>query len=254
MFISHFFTALSFLTRIPFPQRIFGTKEVNFSKSFIFFPLVGLLIGLFSLLVLRYSSFVFPPLISGLITVGFNAWLTRALHLDGLADWVDGMGGGYTPERRLEIMKDSRIGTFGAIVLVMIILIRASSYGELQKLLCWSGVIMAPSLGRFSMVFLAWRIPLRKNQKGIGSLFLTGFQGRYLAIATLWLLPLASIKISLFTCALAVSIITTLLLRRSYLKNFGRITGDLFGATSEIVETLVLMVALIFAKFSEGGF
>ncbi|MCX7823659.1 MAG: adenosylcobinamide-GDP ribazoletransferase [Syntrophobacterales bacterium] len=241
-----FFLAISFLTRCPVPSRFLVSR--NLAKSFIFFPLVGASIGGVVVVFLVVCRYVFPSSISGLLAVALLLWLTRALHLDGFADWIDGLGGGYTPERRREIMKDSRVGAFGAASIAIIIGLKAFSIASLQELEAWQGVIIAPTLGRFSMILLAWRAPSLNNHKGLGSQFIESFSWKILALSSLWLMPLLVYHPSFFLLALLITTSSVLLLRRSYIASFGIISGDLFGATCEVVETEILLAAVVFFK------
>jgi adenosylcobinamide-GDP ribazoletransferase len=241
-----FLLALSFLTRCPVPQSVFGSGNVIFSRSFAFFPLVGILIGLLTTGFLRLCSIFFPSSISGLTTVGFLLWLTRSLHLDGFADWIDGLGGGYTPERRREIMKDSRVGVFGASSIVIIVGLKALCFGTLQQYRAWEAVIIATTLGRFSMALLAARAVSSEQNRGLGARFIEGFSNRIFAIASVWLVPLLLWNPVFFSAALAITLAEVMILRRNYLTCFETISGDLFGATCEVVETSLLLAAVAF--------
>lgn len=245
-----FFLALSFLTRCPAPSRSNRLLESDdFAKSFTFFPVVGALIGLAIATVLVGCRYLFPSAISGFLAVAFLLWITRALHLDGFSDWIDGLGGGYTPKRRREIMKDSRIGVFGAAAVSVLIGLKAFSFASLQESEAWFAIIIAPVLGRFSMVLLAWRaIPADEN-KGLGARFIEGFSRKILVISTLWLSPFFILNVRFTSIALSVAVISVFLLRRHFISSFQTISGDLFGATCEVVETLTLLIAVIFTRF-----
>lgn len=241
-----FLLALSFLTRCPVPQNLFKFENITFARTFAFFPLVGILLGILLAGFLRIASNFFPSSISGLMGIAFILWLTRSLHLDGFADWVDGLGGGYTPERRREIMKDSRVGVFGAASIVIIIGLKALSLGALQQHQAWQAVVMAPALGRFSMALLAASVSSTSQNQGLGARFIEGFSSRILVISSLWLLPLLFWHPVFFSAIFAITLAEVLILRRHYLACFETVSGDLFGATSEVVETSVLLAAVAF--------
>jgi len=242
----YFLLALGFLTRCPVPHRVFESKNLRFSKSFVFFPLVGFLIGAVIVGFLALCRHFFPASVSGFLGAGLLLWLTRALHLDGFADWVDGLGGGYTPERRREIMKDSRIGTFGAASIVIIIGIKAFSMSTLQQTGAWQGIVMATVCGRFSMALLAWQAP--GNNQGLGAKFIEGFSWKILVLSSIWLLPFLVLYPDFSILAIGFSIGEVFVLKRWYLSSFGAITGDLFGATCETVETTIFIFAVAFFR------
>lgn len=116
-----FFTALCFFTRIPC-ARWAGHDETDLNHATRYFPLVGMLIGLAAALVYLACSKVLPQELAVIASMVASLLLTGAFHEDGLADTVDGLGGGWNKEQALAIMKDSRIGSYGAIALVMALL------------------------------------------------------------------------------------------------------------------------------------
>lgn len=113
--------ALQFLTRLPIPQGIIFTQE-RFSASVRYYPLVGLVIGAFAAAVFYAATKALPSFVAMILSTGATLLLTGAFHEDGLADTFDGIGGGTDRAKTLEIMKDSRIGTYGACALVIVLL------------------------------------------------------------------------------------------------------------------------------------
>src|SRR6266545_4020760 len=107
--IQRFFIAVQFLTRLPVP-RLLNSSESELGKAAVFFPLVGLIVGAAAALVFALLQRVLPVPASVLCAIVFAAFITNGFHEDGLADAFDGFGGGWTKERVLEIMRDSRIG------------------------------------------------------------------------------------------------------------------------------------------------
>jgi adenosylcobinamide-GDP ribazoletransferase len=134
--MKYFWTALAFLTIFPTPKKYSAGIE-NLGESAIWFPVVGLLIG--GLTALAFSGFqlFLPTFLGSALTVWVWIVLTGGLHLDGLADCCDGMLNASSAERRLEIMKDPRIGTFGAIGLVFVILLKVAAVDALEINLAW---------------------------------------------------------------------------------------------------------------------
>ena len=160
-----FFAALQFLTLFPRPGWMqHSPNEVG--QSAIFFPVVGLLLGLILVLVnFLLLAFASAGLLS-VILVTLLAFMTRGLHLDGLGDTFDGLGAGGDPEHVLNIMDDSHIGVFGliAIVLVLFSKIHALESMDVDR---WRALLVAPILGRWAMVLLAYRSTAAKA--GLGS-------------------------------------------------------------------------------------
>lgn len=253
--MEEFLLAVSFLTRCPVPLRSDRIKLRAFARSFVFFPLVGALIGGITVAFLAGCRYIFPPSISGILAVALILWFTRALHLDGFADWIDGLGGGYTPERRREIMKDSRIGVFGAASVAIIIALKAFALASLQELGAWQAIIMSPLCGRFAMVFLAWRAGPCEQNKGLGARFIEGFSWKILLVSSLWFIPFLIYSPLFSGLAVSITVISVLLLKKNYTSCFGTVSGDLFGATSEVVETEVLLAGIVSFRvlFSSGA-
>src|SRR6185436_15087756 len=119
--IRRFFIALQFLTRLPVP-RSFNSSETDIGKAAAFFPLVGVIVGGGAALAFVLLQRVLPVSTSVLCAIALAAFVTSGFHEDGLADTFDGFGGGWTKDRILEIMRDSRIGTYGALALIFVIL------------------------------------------------------------------------------------------------------------------------------------
>ena len=114
--VNIFFGALMFLTRVPV-ERYYVFRTEDLPRATKYFPIVGLMIGLLAGLVLLSAQLFVPPVVAVLSSMGVTVLVTGALHEDGLADAADGLIGGHEPEQRLAIMKDSRLGTYGAMVL-----------------------------------------------------------------------------------------------------------------------------------------
>jgi adenosylcobinamide-GDP ribazoletransferase len=118
-----FFVALQFLTRLPIPGWV-GHQPAWLNRCVRHFPMVGALVGAFGALVLIVASRWWPPLVAAILAVLATVWLTGAFHEDGLADTFDALGGVVSRERALAIMKDSRIGTYGAAALALMLVLR----------------------------------------------------------------------------------------------------------------------------------
>ena len=152
-----FFTALMFFTRIPCPKWVDHSEEY-LNKSSKYFPLIGWIVGGISALFYCLCSYILPFPIAILLSMLASIWATGAFHEDGLADVCDGFGGGWTKEKILLIMKDSRVGAFGVIGLVMVLLIKYVSLISIpvqSKTIIPLVIISAHSLSRFFAITLA---------------------------------------------------------------------------------------------------
>jgi len=240
-----FTTALSFLTilRLPFsPPRLSTPEEL--AGSFAFFPLVGLALGACCLLVAAATAAVAPAPLPALAATAALALLTRALHLDGLADLADGVWGAYAPHRRLEIMKDSRIGAFGALALVFAVLFKAASINLIIQHGPIEALLLVPVLSRTAMVFAAHKAPYARTEGGLGKPFLQHMTSRLLLTATL----IACAALALFSPRLAipfaiVAALSALILKRAIMRALGGITGDALGAVNELTELALFFTA-----------
>jgi adenosylcobinamide-GDP ribazoletransferase len=242
--------AIAFLTRVPVPSRlVFDAEDVG--RSFRWFPLIGLMIGGFLVAALQLVTAVFPPLVTAFLIAAIDALLTGALHLDGLADTADGFGGGRTREDVLRIMRDHAIGSYGAVALILVVALKASTLAELivrHRATAW--LALMPILGRWSVVLLSATQPnaRRSDKEGVppgGAV--SDFVGRVeLVVASATALPIAFVLASWRGLAAAILVLAASGLWGWYCRRrIGGITGDTLGASVEISEVLVLLFALI---------
>ena len=128
--IKIFFTSLMFYTRLPCPSYI-DHSENYLNKATRYFPLIGIIVGTISFILFWIFNQIFNVEISIIIAIATGILITGAFHEDGFADTFDGFGGGWTKEKILEIMKDSRIGAYGAISLIVLILLKLFTFSSL---------------------------------------------------------------------------------------------------------------------------
>jgi adenosylcobinamide-GDP ribazoletransferase len=241
-------TAIRTLTILPVP----GKETDKFPSSLPYFPVVGGVLAIFTYLIFRGVSIIPDiPFLSGIIIAVSLLFLTGALHLDGLADVADGLGGGKTKERILEIFKDSRLGTFGVAALVIDLLIKIIMY----TWYCDKNVFFVIGLSLiwsrlFQAVALTF-VPSATPQKGIASAF-SG--GRYrvqvlVSFATVLLIcflvfnkPFAVILLVIFALALLLCFVYICM------KKIGGLTGDCIGAINEISELAILFAGSFVVK------
>lgn len=231
--------AVSFLTILPLRVPD-DTDARDLTRSAALFPLVGWLLGGLLLMAAQLLiSFFGSGLTTALLLVALLAWLTRGLHLDGLADLLDGLGGSHEPARRLAIMKDSSIGAFGVIGLILLLAIKASVLADLlpelfadHKML----LIMPLVAGRWAMVLLAWKGSYPREQ-GTGHAFVGQVGLGEVVVSSLFVLPLGLIGPAAILVLLA-SLLPAFFLYFKATRALGGITGDVLGASCELGEML----------------
>jgi adenosylcobinamide-GDP ribazoletransferase len=185
-----------------------------------------------------------PSVLLAILVTLLTTLLTRGLHLDGLADLADGVGGGYTAERRLEIMKDSRTGAFGALALIFAILLKAAALQTLILQKIWPPFLLVPVLSRFAMVLASYRASYPRKEGGLGRPFLENVTLREILIASLFSLSLSILLVRVLAPVyIAVMLVIVGALRRLGNCSLGGITGDVLGAINEITEIVLLCLA-----------
>jgi len=230
-------TAFNLMTALPLPAgKDWQTGDSG--RASVWYPFVGLVIGGLTWLTWTAATRFFPPLAAGILTLIFWVWMTGGLHLDGLADCCDGLLASASVERRLEIMKDSRLGAFGGIGLILVLLLKAAALASLAPQTA-PGILLAASLARWC-ILPAGLLPLARPS-GMGADFKAGFSRWYIAAGAVIPLALAVLLgarglISLLTGSLAAA-----LLLRFAKSRIGGVTGDVFGMTVEAVEAVSLL-------------
>jgi adenosylcobinamide-GDP ribazoletransferase len=231
--------ALSFLTIVP--VSIEGAGESDVAASMAWFPLVGLMMGAAFALEDYALGFLFRRAIRSALVVLSIAALSGAVHLDGLSDTADALGAGSDRDRALEILRDSRIGVFGAIALFFDLALKVLALAGLYGRMRLATLLLAPMLARWALVAVSYNIDYLRSE-GAGSSMLGRDSNRNLAIASviaiLGLIPFHSRRIIV---AYAVGVIVTFAMRSFYRRWLGGVTGDLIGACGEIVEVLVML-------------
>jgi adenosylcobinamide-GDP ribazoletransferase len=238
--------ALGFLTLLPaLPSGECEDEDV--ARSFAWFPLVGFAIG--GLLCLEDVALqpVFGSALRSMLVILSLTALTGAVHLDALADTADALGAGRDRARALEILRDSRVGSYGAIALVFALGLKVAALASLSGSLRYVALVVAPGIGRWAMVEVSQGLEYLRDT-GAGGTLLSGDSNRGSRIAsrvTLVMLLLVALLPSLGVRALSVTAVAAALvmaLRWFYRRWLGGVTGDLIGACGELVEVAVLIV------------
>ena len=223
-------TAVAFLTRLPVP----APAEPRLDRAAASFPLVGLLVGGIAAGVRALGDQVLPPLPSTLLAVTAALLVTGALHEDGLADVADGLGAHVSRERRLEILRDPRVGTFGALALIVAVGLAVTTVGALGTEDAARALIAAHVLSRWAMLpvsrFLA---PARPG--GAGALLRVTTPA--LTVATVLA---AAIAVALgAAAAVAAAALASAVAAATLRHGLGGVTGDGYGATAKLAEVTV---------------
>src|SRR6478752_5870620 len=237
-----FKTAVAFLTRLPMPHPD-GAMPPNFVRAQRMFPVVGALIGaVVGLLCLGLRSVGVPDLAAAALALGGSAILTGALHEDGLADVADGFGGGRNLESKLEIMRDSRLGTYGAMILLVSFAAKLSALATIPNGDVVPGLIAAHALGRGILPAMSLSLPYARKD---GLARNAGQPDATIAATAAGLaLPIALLSLSwsngLFAAALAG--VSGLGVAWLALRQIGGQTGDVLGGAEQIAETAILVM------------
>lgn len=237
---THFFIALGLLTRLPIPGSIQFSPE-GLARSVPYLPVVGVLLGGVSALAFMLASAFWPKTLAVLLAIGLVVYLTGAFHEDGLADTVDGLGGGWETARVLEIMKDSRVGSFGVVALILVLLGRFVTLVEMPQYLVPAALVAGHGLSRGAVVLvMQWLDYVRDGGDAKSSAFSTrlGWGGMLLAgaavlLSLLWVLAVAPGRtlLGLLLAGLTLWWLVSLFQRR-----LGGYTGDCLGALQQGVE------------------
>jgi adenosylcobinamide-GDP ribazoletransferase len=238
--------ALTFLTKLPWPWRG-PAGDAALARAMFWFPWVGAVLGLIFWVAWAGLEKVLPGPAAAALLLVLTVWITGGLHLDGLADTADGLGGSRNPAECLRIMKDSGLGAFGVLSLILALILKFSLFlsltlppGETKALLLY------PVISRWCMVLLAYLSPYARPEGGLGQAMTLGVSPRVLAGASLSAGALSLLILGLPGLLLLIAAGALVWLAGLYFQHrLGGITGDVLGATNEILEVLVLAGALM---------
>ena len=232
--------AIRFLTIVPVPGRE-AAGPLALGRAAWWFPVVGLLLGIALAIAGRAADALFPPLVAAALLVTGWKMATGGIHLDGVADCLDGLAG-RDPARRLAIMRDSRIGVFGAAGLILLCLLTVAALAALAASLRLRVLVLAPVIGRVAPLLAgAWLAPATPGQ-GLGAAFAAGLSrgagpAHMVASGVLaaWLLGIGGVAVAAAAWSLA------LLAAAFVARRLGGLTGDVLGAVVEVAELGTLL-------------
>jgi adenosylcobinamide-GDP ribazoletransferase len=235
--------AVTFLTRVPVGRAV-ALDGGDVARGALLFPLVGAGVGAVAGGVALLAQLGLSALLSAALAVAVATTLTGAMHVDALADTADALGA-FTRERALEIMRDSRIGSFGAAAVVLDLLVKTAAIAELlRQHAVLASLLAAGALSRGSSVALASTLGYPRAGGGTGSV-LTGRVSRIVAaLAALTAVAVAVVALRLDGAIVAAAAVgATVTLGFAYRRWLGGATGDALGAATELGETLALVIA-----------
>lgn len=240
--MSAFLAALGFLTIAPVPASAASASRLGAARGF--FPLVGLLLGLALAGVDAGLRAILPVSIVSALLVLLLVLMTRGLHLDGLADTADGVMGGHTRERRLEIMRDPHVGAFGVGVTVCVVLLKWAALASLAGPSRFWVIALFPVLSRWAMMLALSAFQYARSQ-GLGTAFQNERPALGVGLAT------ATASGAAFLMAtwgglvmLGAAYVAAVVLGAALARLLGGLTGDTYGAINEVTEVAALMVAV----------
>ncbi len=242
--MNRLYNAILFYTRLPVPKGVKCDSE-TLSQSLRYFPLIGIIVGVIGYGGYWLASMILPHNISVIAAMVAMILTTGALHEDGFADFCDGFGGGYTKESILRIMKDSHIGTYGVIGLIMMLLTRYTMLcafdGESMAVV----IILAQGASRFAPVAMTHLSTYARNEPSKSSHSALGIKMSGVVVAMIFaLLPLVIVGWKVAICYILVMSIIFTLFRRYIYRHIEGFTGDTLGALQQIGEVVFYTILL----------
>ena len=243
---------IQFLTRIPIKATLKITEK-DFAKGFAFAPLVGLIIGAILFLIYKLTILILPLSIVSILLVISYLLLTGGLHFDGLGDTFDGIFSGRAKERVMEIMKDSRVGTYAVLVTVCVILLDIALIYTLLQNDMSIVLVLFPVAGRLSCTIGAGAFS-HAGDAGLGKSFIERCGIWQIIIGTVTMLIAHFFIGSIWLMALGAGVaIISYLINLYFSKKISGVTGDILGASCELSQSIYLLGAVImFVTYNLG--
>jgi len=244
-----FFIALQFFTRVPIPAWV-GFEAAWLQHASRYFPLVGLFVAIVVVLVYGAATWFWPAPVAVLLSTAAGLYLTGAFHEDGLADMCDGFGGGYTRERIMEIMKDSRIGTYGAVALVVTLGLKLTTLSLLAPGQAIGALLLAHPLSRLAAVSLIRSASYARDAGKAKPMAQEMRAGEFAIAAVCALLPALVLGVlhlvawPALGAAVVASAAVAWWLRALFVRRIGGYTGDCLGAVQQVSEVAIYLCVL----------
>jgi adenosylcobinamide-GDP ribazoletransferase len=244
-----FFTALQFFTRLPIPGWV-GFDPTWLNQASRYFPAVGAVVAAITAGVYALAAWIFPSPVAVLLSTAAGIYATGAFHEDGFADMCDGFGGGMTPERVLEIMKDSRIGAYGAIGTICLLGLKCVTLASLPPLTAIAALFAAHPLSRLMATSLIWRLDYARAEgkaKPLAQKMSTGefaIAAITAAVPALAMIGLGWLSWNALVVGIIAAAIATIWLARQFVRRIAGYTGDCLGAVQQVAEVTFYLCAL----------
>ncbi|WP_430612670.1 adenosylcobinamide-GDP ribazoletransferase [Flavobacterium sp. JP2137] len=254
-----FFAALMFYTRIPCPKWVGYSPEL-LNKSTRYFPLIGWIVGGISFLVFSLSQLLFSVEIAAVLALAAGVLVTGSFHEDGLADSFDGFGGGWTKTRILDIMKDSRLGTYGAVALIFLFALKILALSELMEKTRESGMLFGlllfvsyHALARFTAINISFSSAYSREDESSKSKPIAKAYS-YKEVLGVYFFGLAPLLLLAYCHSGFLLVLIPLALlyffsQRFFNKWLDGYTGDCLGAVEQLAEVSILLTYLALWKF-----
>jgi adenosylcobinamide-GDP ribazoletransferase len=253
-----FFTALQFFTRLPIPGWV-GFDAAWLNQASRYFPLVGVIVAIITGATYALAAWFLPAPVAVILSTAAGIYATGAFHEDGFADMCDGFGGGMTPERVLEIMKDSRIGAYGAIGTICLIALKLATLSMLPPLAAIGALFVAHPLSRLMATSLIWRLDYARAEGKAKPLAQKMSSPEFAIAAVTAILPALAVSAlgwlpwsALIAGAIAATL-AMLWLARKFLRRIGGYTGDCLGAVQQVSEVMFYLCALASLQQGHGA-
>jgi adenosylcobinamide-GDP ribazoletransferase len=240
--------ALQFLTRLPVPQ--IPVVDGDLRRATAAFPLVGVVVGSATFAAFAAVRPLLGPAVAATVAVITAVAITGAFHEDGLADTFDGLWGGWDPARRIEIMRDSRIGTYGGAALMLSLGLRIALLAQLTPSGAARAILVGHVVSRAAiLVQIRWLPPV--SDRGHGAQVAEPITGLGLVVAAMTTAVVCGAALGVFAAVpLAAALIGVAALRRASRRKLGGLTGDILGATQQIA--LLLATAAVVGLLRTG--
>ena len=231
-------TALRFLTLLPVSWRAADDLH-QFKKCLVFFPVVGALIGAVGWLGTQMLLLFFPQQVVAVFALMYLAFISGFLHLDGLSDSADGLLSSRPREDCLRIMKDSRAGAMGVVVVVCVLLTKYSALSAMAPQTLCLAIFLMPLAGRSAILFSMATLPYARQEGGLGSLFYSDSSKTAALAALLALVILLAVFAPSMLIIIIVAVLATTIIFGRWCRNrLGGATGDTLGAVCELAEMI----------------
>lgn len=233
---ARFFAALRFLTRLPTSASV-TTSADDFGRATRYMPLIGILVGGVGALVTWLAAWVLPISMAILFGMAATVLTTGAMHEDGFADSCDGFGGGWSKEQTLAIMKDSRIGTYGALGLGLMLIAKWDALYELEDELLLAAIVAAHAMSRLAAVLVMYVLDYARGEDGKSAAVAVKPNGIDLALAVVFgFLPCLLLPWQFAGVGVIVVTVVTWFAARYFERRLGGYTGDCLGAVQQVTE------------------